>query len=143
MNVLSEKQKEKQHEFFGQLLCVFFIIFWSHLFLVHGTALWTFWQFISLSSQTIPLNKLTTLLLAGAGPRFQTVRVGHVQQMTVVYLRGFIASQGRQRGIVGQRSAGRGRSVLRQMESGGRSLILTPAQVSLRSCSSIVASTIR
>ncbi len=77
------------------------------------------WLFISLSSQTIPLNKLTTLLLAGAGPRFQTVRVGHVQQMTVCFLRGFIASQGRQRGIVGQRSAGRGRSVLKQMESGG------------------------
>ncbi len=89
------------------------------IFSAWRTTLWTFWLFISLSSQTIPLNKLTTLLLAGAGPRFQTVRVGHVQQMTVCFLRGFIASQGRQRGIVGQRSAGRGRSVLKQMESGG------------------------
>ncbi len=120
MNVLSDKQREKTAWALWTTSMSFFYNFLEpFIFSAWRTALWTFWLFSSLSSQTIPLNKLTTLLLAGAGPRFQTVRVGHVQQMTVCFLRGFIASQGRQRGIVGQRSAGRGRSVLKQMESGG------------------------
>lgn len=79
---------------------------------------------IYISGQTLPLNKLTTLILAGAEPR----RVGHVQQTAVKIWSGFIASQGTQKGIVGQWSAGRDSGDTAEADGvWGVSLIQTPA----------------
>lgn len=52
---------------------------------------------IYISGQTLPLNKLATLILAGAEPR----RVGHVQQTAVVYLKGFYCIPGDAEGHCG------------------------------------------